>query len=157
METTRHFTATMYIVCDDKTALHHHPKLSMWLPPGGHIGRDELPHEAAIREASEETGLEVNLFHTPNGPSSATARALPHPETILLEDITVVDQHPSHQHIDFIYFGSVATQSIDPKGTDEVDSSAWNWVDKSELATDTRYATDVADLGIRAIDAVRPK
>ena len=153
METTRHYTATMYIVCDDQTALHPHPKLSIWLPPGGHIARDELPHEAALREAREETGLEVDLLHSPNASSSATARALPHPETILLEDITVVDQRPSHQHIDFIYFGSVDSQEIAPTGDDEVDASEWEWVDRAQLTVDSRFPADVAELGTRAIDA----
>ena len=57
METTRHFVATCYVVDDGATLLHEHEKLGMWLPPGGHVDRDELPHEAALRETYEETGL----------------------------------------------------------------------------------------------------
>ena len=56
METTRHFVATVYAVHDGAVALHEHDKLEMWLPAGGHLDRDELPHEAALREAREESG-----------------------------------------------------------------------------------------------------
>jgi 8-oxo-dGTP pyrophosphatase MutT (NUDIX family) len=79
METTRHFVATMYVVNDGATLLHEHEKLGMWLPPGGHIDRDEQPHEAALRETYEETGLEPELvaevtdyaFETPEDPTTA--------------------------------------------------------------------------------------
>ena len=42
METTRHFTATTYVVEGDAVALHEHERLGKWLPPGGHVDRDEL-------------------------------------------------------------------------------------------------------------------
>lgn len=32
-----------------------------WMLPGGHVERAETPHHAAIRETSEETGLEVRI------------------------------------------------------------------------------------------------
>jgi len=32
-------------------------------PVGGHIEADELPHEAALREAYEESGLQVKLHN----------------------------------------------------------------------------------------------
>ncbi|WP_164093824.1 NUDIX domain-containing protein, partial [Stenotrophomonas maltophilia] len=58
METTRHTTATIYIVNDGATALHWHRRLGIRIPPGGHVERDELPHEAGLREVREETGLD---------------------------------------------------------------------------------------------------
>jgi 8-oxo-dGTP pyrophosphatase MutT (NUDIX family) len=33
----------------------------MWLPPGGHVERGEIPDNAAVREVFEETGLNVEL------------------------------------------------------------------------------------------------
>src|SRR3989344_2869084 len=55
------FTTSIYIVYEHKVLLHKHKKLHIWLPPGGHIELDEDPNEAAIREAKEETGLDVEL------------------------------------------------------------------------------------------------
>ena len=46
---------------EGKVLLHLHRKLGMWLPPGGHIEKDELPDEAAVREVLEETGVKVEL------------------------------------------------------------------------------------------------
>jgi len=99
MEITRHFTSSVYIVSDKKVLLHFHQKLNLWLPPGGHIERDELPNDAALREVLEETGLKVKL-HDPN-PKFTSPRviSLPNPVQILLQDI-----NQFHQHIDFVYY-----------------------------------------------------
>ena len=59
----RQFTATLYIFFEGKTLLHCHPKLGKWVPPGGHLEPNETPPEAAIREAKEETGLDVAILN----------------------------------------------------------------------------------------------
>ncbi len=41
-----------------KVFLGDHIKSGLWLSPGGHMDRGELPIETAIREANEELGLE---------------------------------------------------------------------------------------------------
>lgn len=61
-----HVTASAVIVGRRGTVLHLHKRLDMWLQPGGHIEAGERPHDAALREAEEETGLVV--FHPPSGP-----------------------------------------------------------------------------------------
>ena len=154
METTRHFVATLYVVNDGATALHRHPKLGLRLPPGGHIDRDELPHEAALRETREETGLDPSLV-TP-GPTyeSETARTIPTPQHLLLEDINV---HPDgtvgHQHVDHVFFARVESREIDPDGDDEATADAWTWYDRAALR-DADLDEDVAELGIDAIETV---
>ncbi|SMO89477.1 NUDIX hydrolase [Halorubrum cibi] len=154
METTRHFTATTYVVNDGATALHEHDRLGIHLPPGGHIERDELPHEAALREVREETGLEAELVadradvETPNG------RPLPEPAHQMLHDI---DVHPdgsvSHQHIDHLFYARVPTRRIDPVGDDEADAEAWSWYTPEELR-ESEFDADVIDLGREAIETV---
>ena len=97
VETTRHFTATCFIINDDKVLLHFHKKLDKWLPVGGHIDRDELPHKAAEREAEEESGLDVEI----NGREDLSEEVdkLPRPDKVLLLDI-----NDHHQHIDSVFF-----------------------------------------------------
>ena len=58
----RHFTASSYIFNNNKTLLIYHKKLKKWMAPGGHIDENEAPHEAAIRETLEETGLKVEII-----------------------------------------------------------------------------------------------
>lgn len=154
METTRHFTATIYVVHRDATVLHRHEDLDLWLPPGGHIERDELPHEAALREAVEETGLDISLIQHPDGPGSPTARPIPRPAHMLLEDINTHDGQVGHQHIDLIYYGQASHRTVRPVGTDEVGSDRWQWVTSDTLATDDRFDPDVARHGQAAIRTV---
>ncbi len=94
----RHFTVAVFVVSDRKVLLHWHRKLGMWLPPGGHIERDELPDEAAVREVLEETGLGVELVGERREDVEDPVQ-LHRPAGVQLEDIG-----PGHQHIDLIYF-----------------------------------------------------
>ncbi len=156
METTRHFVATCYVVCEGATLLHEHGKLDMWLPPGGHVDRDELPHETALRETYEETGLQPDLVADAGPYDTGEATSLPRPAAFLLEDIDVhPDGRVAHQHVDFVYFATVEDRAIEPAGRDEADPDAWTWFTASELdARGDELATDVRDLGRRAIETV---
>lgn len=59
----KHFTASG-LVSDSRGRflLHFHPKLGIWLPPGGHIEENEEPQDAVLREIREETGLECRII-----------------------------------------------------------------------------------------------
>ncbi len=50
MPATRDWAATVFVLWRGRLLLHRHRKLDMWLPPGGHVERDELPDDAAVRE-----------------------------------------------------------------------------------------------------------
>jgi 8-oxo-dGTP pyrophosphatase MutT (NUDIX family) len=58
-----HVTASALIVDDPRhvrhVVLHKHKRLGLWLQPGGHIEVGETIAVAALREAREETGLDV--------------------------------------------------------------------------------------------------
>ena len=154
METTRHFVATVYVVSDGAVALHDHDKLDMWLPPGGHIDRDELPHEAAKREVREEIGQDVELLAPSGDLSSPTVESIPQPQHFLLEDINTCDGEVGHQHVDFVFYGRAESRKIDP-GPGEAPVEAWEWFTPAELqANRDRLEPDVVEVGQRAIDAV---
>lgn len=88
----------VFVVREGRVLLHWHRKLGMWLPPGGHVERDELPDEAAVREVLEETGVEVDLVGERRDDVEDPVQ-LHRPAGVQLEDIG-----PGHQHIDLIYF-----------------------------------------------------
>ncbi len=100
----KHFTATAYIIKEGKVLLLEHKKPTKWLPPGGHVEKNETPHEAALREVLEETGLVVEIIEQENiKVDFANATSVPRPYLCLLENIPSHKDTPAHQHIDFIY------------------------------------------------------
>jgi ADP-ribose pyrophosphatase YjhB (NUDIX family) len=155
METTRHFTATTYVVHDGALALHYHDRLEMWLAPGGHVDRDELPRETARREVREETGLDVDLLEPETGVSVEAGRELPPAEHVMLFDINVhPDGEVGHQHIDFIYFAEAANREVDPEGRDEADAEEWVWYTPEDLRNDDALTSEVVEIGLEAIEKV---
>lgn len=105
-QTGRHFTVAVFVVNEGKVLLHFHRKLRMWLPPGGHIEKDELPDDAAVREVFEEAGIEVELVGEKREDVSEP-RQLFRPAGIQLENIG-----PNHEHIDLIYFAEPKNSMI---------------------------------------------
>jgi len=152
METTRHFTATVYVVEGGAVALHHHDRLGIRIPPGGHVDRDELPHEAGLREVREETGLDAELLDDTDAVGAPDGRALPQPRHQMLYDIDVRDGEVAHQHVDHTYYATVDARTIDPAGDDEADPDAWAWYDRSALAT-SDLDPDTVQFALEAIDA----
>jgi len=141
---SRDFTATTFVVHENRTLLLLHRKLRIWVPPGGHIDPNELPDQAALREVREECGLDVELLD--QGRPIGSIRILPQPYCILLEDIG-----PQHQHIDLIYFARVHSGNMS-HSVREVQAARWyTWEELGE----PQIAEDIRELGRRAIESYR--
>ncbi len=93
------FTVAIFVVQDGKILLIHHRKLDKWLPLGGHIELDEDPETAAVREAREESGLEVELVGERPPTTEPGTRALIAPRFLDIHRITDM-----HEHIGLIYW-----------------------------------------------------
>jgi 8-oxo-dGTP pyrophosphatase MutT (NUDIX family) len=93
------FTVAIFVVHDDKVLVVHHRKLDKWLPLGGHIELDEDPEQAALREAKEESGLDVALIGERPPTTGPGTRALIAPRFL---DIHRINE--SHEHIGLIYW-----------------------------------------------------
>lgn len=121
------FTTSVYIVRDNKVLLHMHKKLNIWLPPGGHIELDEDPNEAAIREAKEETGLDVTLVGTTTAYDSPySARELIVPKFL---NRHYYDESHTHEHVDFSYFAR--TDGADARH--EIEGGVVRWFTGAEI------------------------
>ncbi len=93
------FTVVVVVVHQGKVLLIHHRNLNKWLPLGGHVELDEDPETAALREAKEESGLEVELLGERPPTTEPGTRALIAPRFLDIHRITA-----SHQHIGMIYW-----------------------------------------------------
>jgi len=93
------FTVAIFVVHERKILLIHHRKLGKWLPLGGHIELDEDPEIAALREAKEESGLEVELLGERPPTTETGTRALIAPRFL---DIHRINE--THEHIGMIYW-----------------------------------------------------
>ena len=93
------FTVAIFVVHDSKILLIHHRKLDKWLPLGGHIELEEDPEQAALREAKEESGLDVELLGERAPTTSPGTRALIAPRFLDIHRIT-----ETHEHIGMIYW-----------------------------------------------------
>jgi 8-oxo-dGTP pyrophosphatase MutT (NUDIX family) len=93
------FTVAIFVVQDGNVLLVHHRKLDKWLPLGGHIELDEDPEQAALREAKEESGLEVELLGERPPTTEPGTRALVAPRFLDIHRIT-----DTHEHIGMIYW-----------------------------------------------------
>ena len=93
------FTVAIFVVHDGKILLIHHRKLDKWLPLGGHIELDEDPEQAALREAKEESGLDVELLGERPPTTGPGTRALIAPRFLDIHRIS-----DTHEHIGMIYW-----------------------------------------------------
>lgn len=141
------FTVAIFVVHEEKILLIHHRKLGKWLPLGGHVELDEEPEQAALREAREESGLEVELIGERPPTTSPGTRALIAPRFLDIHRIT-----DTHDHIGLIYWAR-------PKGGSivlaEEEHHAIRWCTAGELlALDPPMSEAVKWYCLKAIQEV---
>ncbi len=124
----KEFTATVYIIKDQKVLLVYHHKFQKWLPPGGHVEPNESPTEAAKREVLEETGLTIEFIRQENvWVDYKNATSFERPYLCLTEDIPAHKDMPPHQHLDFVYIAKPIAQ------VQEAEDDPCRWFGLDEL------------------------
>jgi 8-oxo-dGTP pyrophosphatase MutT (NUDIX family) len=144
------FTVAIFVVHDGKILVIHHRKLDKWLPLGGHIELDEDPEQAALREAKEESGLDVELLGERPPTTSPGTRALIAPRFLDIHRIS-----DTHEHIGMIYWARPAAA---PPGHQMAQSSvSANPILATEEHHDIRWcsAADLDKLEPPMSDAVK--
>ncbi len=128
-----HVTASAIVVGRRGTVLHRHRRLGRWLQPGGHLDPGECPAQAAVREAGEETGLEV--AHPAGGPC-----------------LLHVDVHPGgsgHTHLDLRYLLE-ATDAEPCPAPGESTEVMWLSFEEAEAMADEGLRSALAEAAVLA-------
>ena len=111
-----HFTGSALVVSADgsRALLHHHKFLDRWLQFGGHCDGDEDVLRVALREATEESGIE-GLIVTSRRPFDLDIHAIPeNPKR----------GEPPHEHFD-VRFVLIAPEGAVPLVSDESHELRW--------------------------------
>lgn len=140
----RSITSSVYVVHNNKVLLHKHKKYNTLFPLGGKMNEEEVPHETALREVFEESGLEVELYNRDNELDLGKVIQLHSPIHTLLENV-------GHEveNIDFIYFAKALTNEVNPQ---KGESKKLYWFDKEEVV---RNDTIKPHVKVMALDALR--
>ena len=126
------FTATVYIVDEQRVLLIFHRKMQKWLPPGGHLDPNETPPEGARRETREETGLEIAFALQENvWIDRWNAKSFERPYMCLVEEIPAFGDKSAHQHIDFVYVATPAGGQ-ESRNIHETDDMRWFTLEEIE-------------------------
>ncbi len=121
------FTVAIFVVQHGKVLVVHHRNLGKWLPLGGHIELDEDPETAALREAKEESGLDIELMGDRPPTTEAGTRALIAPRFL---DIHRINE--KHEHIGMIYWARPKNGTLMLSATEHHDI---RWCSSEDLET----------------------
>lgn len=110
-----------------------HRKLGKWLAPGGHVEGGENNAQAALREAKEELGIDLNLIEIKgelDEDGKDFRRIQSDPESgafcVIEEFIHPIGAQDPHIHVDSIYVGTIASEKHPEKrNKDEVTARDW--------------------------------
>ncbi len=122
MNLVREFLSTVYVVHEGKVLMTWNKKIKSWIPVGGHIEPNELPCSSVIREAKEESGLDIRLVSPFD--KSRTGN-LVQPVHVHLDHIK-----EDHEHINLIYFGVVTGGTLLPESDEQ---TPLRWFTKNEI------------------------
>lgn len=113
---TGHLTGSALVVDHDgrRVVVLHHRKLGRWLQPGGHCDGDANLAAVALREATEETGIDG-------------LRVLPVAVDLDVHEVAPPDDDP-HLHLDVRYLVH-APPGAEPAGNHESNDIRWASVD----------------------------
>jgi len=141
MEIVREFLSTVFVVKDGKVLMTWNNKVNNWIPIGGHIEPNELPCSSVIREAKEESGLDIKLI----SPNTSKTGNLVQPVHLHLDHIK-----EDHKHINLIYFAIVKGGTL-LKESDE--QTPLKWFSKEDIEKED-LLPNIKELALEALNHI---
>ena len=136
-----------HIIYKDRLLMIHHKKLDMWIPPGGHIEKDETPDDALIREIKEELNLDITLLNTIKISEEGNIV-----RQLALPIYSNVHNVGDHDHSCGFYL--CTTDSIDKLFANKDELVNYEWFGENDLS-DKRFAPDVRNIAHIAFKVYR--
>lgn len=149
MNLNKTITASVYVIFENKVLLHKHKKYNTLFPLGGKIKSDEVPHEAAIREVAEESGLKIELYNRELKLDLGRVVQLNNPMYTLLENVG-----HAVENIDFIYFAKSLNNEVNPQNGE---SKEVYWFTKEEIEKANDIKQHVKSLALEALNILVDK
>jgi len=138
-EPTREFVSTVYIIKNGKALFNFHQDLKKFIPVGGHIEPNELPCKAAIREAKEESGFDIELIEIGE---------LKNKDLTQNWDIQLDIIKPNHHHINLSYIGKI----ISGEQLEKSDrNTELRWFSPEEIKNSTEIPNEAKEKALKAI------
>lgn len=146
MNLNRTLTSSVYVIHENKVLLHKHKKYNTLFPLGGKMNPYEVPHETALREVYEESGLEVQLYNVDNALNLGRVIQLNRPMYVLLENV-------GHEveNIDFIFFAIAIDNKVNPQ---DGESKELYWFSKEEIINDDSIKPHVKAMALDALSII---
>lgn len=110
MKLNRIITSSIYVVYRNKVLLHKHKKYNILFPLVRKMNKNEVPHETAIREVYEESGLKIQLYNRDSELDLGRVIQLHSSIHTLLENVG-----NEVENIDFIYFARAVSNKAKPQ------------------------------------------
>ncbi len=136
-------TVSAYIIKDNKTLLVDHVLTGLWLPPGGHIDKNETPDSALLREIRQELGLEIKILNTPEIPKEGN----------IIDNLAVPFYCNTHMLIDHIHYCAfyVCELLTNKISISKRELKGFEWFSKQELYN-KKVPADVRNIGLLAFN-----
>lgn len=136
-------TSSVYVIYRNKVLLHLHKKYNTLFPLGGKMNEDEVPHETALREVFEESGLKVELYNRDKQLNLGRVVQLHNPMHTLLENV-----NHEVENIDFIYFARALSNEVKPQ---KGESKELYWFTREEIEDNENIKIHVKEMALDAL------